>query len=282
MISRLFQKPLIGLFAAISALVTPSSASALSPYLVVPAPGVAESSPAYRYANMTNEEAFAELDRRKVLYSRVDLAPGVRAPVRLTGRLHGVYIHSALPPEERVRSVYEILDARLLLALDDFAVVLERHGIDELVHYTMYRPNVSRRAHGASDERGGSAVIGRARARQSPHAGGARPASSKAGYDAARAPKKKGASEGPGRAAPGSEAGLGAKGTLDVGKQKRPPGARSKEKPRDSTPKPEPSMVARPVGKERGAPARPPRASAPPARPAATIARRETLGRYIV
>jgi hypothetical protein len=112
---------------------------------------VAEQSPAYRYANMTDEEAFAELDRRQILYMRVPAAPGVRAPIRLTGRLHGVYFHSSLPLEERVTTIFEILDARLALTLDDFAAVLERHDIDEVVHYTMYRPNVPRPSHDGHD-----------------------------------------------------------------------------------------------------------------------------------
>src|SRR5690606_25689885 len=99
-------------------------------------------SPAYRYANMTNEEAFAELDRRKILYVREKPTFGVRAPIRLTGRLHGVHVHSSLPPEQRPTTPFEILDARLALAVDDFCAILERHDVDELVHYTMYRPNV--------------------------------------------------------------------------------------------------------------------------------------------
>ncbi len=119
-------------------------ARAFSPYLVVPDPAVAEASPAYRYANMSDGEAFEELDRRKILYTKLDATPGVRAPVRLTGRLHGVYIHSSLPPDERVKTPFEILDARLALTLDDFAAILERHDIDEVIHYTMYRPNVGR------------------------------------------------------------------------------------------------------------------------------------------
>ncbi|MRG94080.1 hypothetical protein GF068_19460 [Polyangium spumosum] len=127
-------------------LVCARPASAGSPFLVTPEPAVVEASPAYRYANMTDEEAFAELDRRSLPYIRVESAPGVRAPIRLTGRLHGVYIHSALPEEQRATSIFEILDARLALALDDFAAVLERHEIDEVIHYTMYRPNVPREA----------------------------------------------------------------------------------------------------------------------------------------
>jgi hypothetical protein len=144
-------KPSVGLLAAACAL-APSAANAFSPYLVVPDPRVAEASPAYRFANMTDGEALAELDRRGILYTRVDPVPGVRAPVRITGRLHGVWVHSSLPPEQRVRSYFEILDARLALALDDFCALLERHDIDEVVHFTMYRPNVAPPDHGARDD----------------------------------------------------------------------------------------------------------------------------------
>ncbi|WP_437997471.1 extensin family protein [Sorangium sp. So ce185] len=132
----------MGALLASVATLDPAPALAASPFLVTPEASVAEASPAYRYANMTDDEALAELDRRKILYLRVDHAPGVRAPIRLTGRLNGVYYHSVLPPEQRVTSMFEILDARLALALDDFAAVLMRHDIDEVVHYTMYRPNV--------------------------------------------------------------------------------------------------------------------------------------------
>ena len=133
----------MAVLAAAAAVATPTTAEAFSPYLVVPEPAVAEASPAYRYANMTDGDAFAELDRRRVLYSRLDPVPGVRAPIRLTGRLHGVNVHSALPPDQRVTSIFEILDARLALALDDFCALLERHDVDEVVHYTMYRPDVA-------------------------------------------------------------------------------------------------------------------------------------------
>lgn len=126
-------------------------AEGYSPFLVVPEPAVVEASPAYRYANMTNEEALAELDRRQIPYARAGAVPGVREPVRLTGRLHGVYIHSALPLAERATSLFEVLDARLALSLDDFAALLERHDIDEVVHYTMYRPNVPKEAERVSE-----------------------------------------------------------------------------------------------------------------------------------
>jgi hypothetical protein len=96
--------------------------------------------PASRYANMTDGESLSELERRKVPYSRVDTAPGVRTPIRLQGNLRGVWFHSSLPEEQRKTTPFEILDARLALALDDFAVVLSNHDIVEVVHFTMYRP----------------------------------------------------------------------------------------------------------------------------------------------
>lgn len=134
--------------------VAPAPAWAFSPFLVVPEPAVAEASPAYRYANMTDAQAFAELDRRRILYTKLSRVHGVRAPIRLTGRLQGVEFRSSLPPEKRVTSIFEILDARLALALDDFAVILARHDIDEVVHFTMYRPNLAKPGsaeHGGED-----------------------------------------------------------------------------------------------------------------------------------
>ena len=129
----------MALFAAVCA--PAPSASASSPYLVIPPKGVAEASAAYRYAAMTAEQALAELDRRGVPYRRVGKTPGVRAPIRLTDKLHGVDIHGALPKEQRATSHFEIVDARFALALDDFARLLAKHDIVEVVHFTMYRPN---------------------------------------------------------------------------------------------------------------------------------------------
>jgi hypothetical protein len=36
--------------------------------------------------------------------------------------------------------MFEILDARLALALDDFSALLAEHDVAEIIHYTMYRP----------------------------------------------------------------------------------------------------------------------------------------------
>jgi hypothetical protein len=236
----------LGLAAFVLSLGHAAPSQAFSPFLVVPDPAVAEQSPAYRYANMSNADALAELDRRQILYLEVDAAPGVRAPVRLTGRLHGVNFHSSLPPEERVDSMFEILDARLALALDDFAAILEQHDIDEVVHYTMYRPNVGGPEHGVGDEPGetaGAPPIGSRRRPvlvsrgHAPRPVGARPATPQHAAPATRA-----AGDKPARA-PARTLG---KGTLDVsgadGRAREPAGAKQKN-PGDET-KPAPALVS--------------------------------------
>jgi hypothetical protein len=60
--------------------------------------------------------------------------------VRLSGPLHGVAYHSTLPVRQRASSPYEILDCRLVLALDDFSAILAKHDVVEVVHYSVYRP----------------------------------------------------------------------------------------------------------------------------------------------
>jgi hypothetical protein len=112
-----------------------------NPYLEVPDRAFAESTLAFRHANLSDEDALAELDRRHIAWAKATPpVPSVRTPIRLMGPLHGVTIHSRLSEAARLTSVYEILDARLALALDDFCALLEKHDIVEIVHFTMYRP----------------------------------------------------------------------------------------------------------------------------------------------
>ena len=129
--------------AAVVGLLVPVAASAFDPYLETPEASVTERTPAFRHANLSADAAYAELQARGILFQREPPTPGVLAPIRLTGRLHGVHVHSALPEAQRVRTPFEICDARLALALDDFAELLARHDIDEVVHYSMYRPYAS-------------------------------------------------------------------------------------------------------------------------------------------
>lgn len=112
-----------------------------NPYLEVPDRAFAERTLAYHYANLSDEDALAELRQRGIAWEPATPPfPGVRSPVRLAGPLHGVSVHASIPEAERATSSLEILDARLALALDDFCALLARHDIVELVHYDMYRP----------------------------------------------------------------------------------------------------------------------------------------------
>jgi hypothetical protein len=133
------RRPIAAAFLCASVLA--SSASADNKYLEIPPPQQAEDAIAFRVANLSNSEAFAELDRRRVPYRREPgTIPGVRAPIRLAGPIRGVHIHSSLPEEERATTQFEILDARLAIVLDELCKILAVHDIIELVHFTMYRP----------------------------------------------------------------------------------------------------------------------------------------------
>jgi hypothetical protein len=131
--------PALRIALAVGSLVVAMTTKAVADDVEVPSDSA--EAPASHYANLTNDEAFAELERRHIAFDRVESAPGVHAPIRLASKLHGVFIHSSLPVAQRKTTEFEILDARLALALDDFAAVLENHGVVELIHYTMYRPH---------------------------------------------------------------------------------------------------------------------------------------------
>lgn len=96
--------------------------------------------PALRYARLDPEECVAELARRRAPFVRVGPVRGVLVPLRLTGPLHGVSFRSTVPTRQRSTTPWEIVDCRLALALDDFAVQLRAHDVVEVVHYSIYRP----------------------------------------------------------------------------------------------------------------------------------------------
>jgi hypothetical protein len=84
-----------------------------------------------------------ELRRREIPFTEVDEARGVLAPVRLTGPLHGVTFRTGVPADQRATSVWEIVDCRLALSLDDFAAQLATHDVTEVIHFSVYRPPVA-------------------------------------------------------------------------------------------------------------------------------------------
>lgn len=99
----------------------------------------AETTPAVRYAQLSQVDCEAELASRKIDFVR-EAGNAVLAPVRLTGPLHGVVFRTDAKDKDRLASPYEIADCRLALALDDFAQILASHDIVEVRHYSMYRP----------------------------------------------------------------------------------------------------------------------------------------------
>ncbi len=101
-------------------------------------PDDAADTPAVRYAALSPEDCTAELDKRGIAYTK-ETAKGVLAPVRLAGPLHGVTFRTDLPEAQRATTPWEIADCRLVLALDDFAQILEKHDVVEVRHYSIYR-----------------------------------------------------------------------------------------------------------------------------------------------
>jgi hypothetical protein len=100
---------------------------------------VPPSSPAPVYASLDRDGCEAELRRRAIDFARAEDTPGVRAPVRLRGPLHGVSIHSMLPQAARARSHADLVDCRLVLSLDDFAASVAERGIVEVLTLSAYR-----------------------------------------------------------------------------------------------------------------------------------------------
>ena len=96
--------------------------------------------PNYRYGRLDRDACEAELVRRAVAFVRAEATEGVLEPVRLRGPIRGVAIHTAMAPKERDRSIYEVFDCRLVLALDDFADLLAKHDVVEMIHLNAYRP----------------------------------------------------------------------------------------------------------------------------------------------
>jgi len=123
------------------ALLTPQRSSASNPYLDAPPGDEMVTTPAYRYANATDDEVRAWIAERNLPFSEIlETVPGVRHPGRLTGPLHGVWVHGT-DPTHAAALPYEIIDGRLALALDDFCAVLAASQIVELLHFTIYRPS---------------------------------------------------------------------------------------------------------------------------------------------
>jgi hypothetical protein len=99
----------------------------------------AGAAPTVRYAALTQVACEAELKKRAIAFVRTPPVAGVRAPVRLKGPLHGIAVHTALPPAQREKSESEIFDCRLVLAVDDYATLLAKHDVVEVIHFSAFR-----------------------------------------------------------------------------------------------------------------------------------------------
>jgi Extensin-like protein C-terminus len=94
---------------------------------------------------MTNAQCEAEADTRKIAFE-FEEARGIAMPVRLLTPLHGVEFRllgessKAAASDEPKVHIHDIVDCRLVLALDDFAKILQSHDIVRVVHYSMWRP----------------------------------------------------------------------------------------------------------------------------------------------
>lgn len=123
------------------AMATPVETPPPEPATTANAPALPSSgNTALEYAAMSGPSCIAELKKRGIAFTAVDSALGVDTPVRIAGLLHGVDVHGNEPKAKRATSPYEILDCRLLLALDDFTRILAQHEVVEAVHMSMYRP----------------------------------------------------------------------------------------------------------------------------------------------
>ncbi|HSD86796.1 MAG TPA: extensin family protein [Kofleriaceae bacterium] len=94
--------------------------------------------PSHRYGAMTQDECEAELTSRSIPFKR-ETAKGVAEPIRLEGPLHGVTFRTNQTHANRETTIWEIADCRLVLALDDFASIIEKHDVVEVRHYSMHR-----------------------------------------------------------------------------------------------------------------------------------------------
>lgn len=98
------------------------------------------SAPSAKYGDLAKKACLAELKRRNIPFAAVDEARGVMAPVRLKGAVGGVVYRTAAPEAERAKSPLEIFDCRLVLALSDFSEILKKHGVEEALLFSAWRP----------------------------------------------------------------------------------------------------------------------------------------------
>lgn len=91
--------------------------------------------PAMRYGNLSPGACRGELRKRDIATRPAGIVtPGVATPLRIAGPLRGV---AFVAPGRK--SIYGVLDCRLLLVLDDLSDVLARHDVSAVLVDNFYR-----------------------------------------------------------------------------------------------------------------------------------------------
>lgn len=120
------------MLAALAALLSFSTAEARNRWVVFPESP--ENLPALRYANLTAPQCLAELRSRQVPFELGREGGNIDAPVMLTAKLRGVRFEFARSPDQ-----HDVLDCRLLLALDDLSRIAAAQDIATVRYNSIYR-----------------------------------------------------------------------------------------------------------------------------------------------
>ena len=128
----------------------PAVEAAFPPVDPIPAPDLTgDPFPGHTYGNLEDVACIVALENRQIPYERFGRhARGVQTPVRLMGPLHGIRFQHAEATDWLASARREILDCRLVLALDDFASLLAPSGVATVLHYGIYRDDLPLPRHG--------------------------------------------------------------------------------------------------------------------------------------
>jgi len=121
-------------------------------------PGDVATTQAYRIAQLDRKSCLAELDRRQIAYKLEAEAPGVKTPVRLQGPLGEIRFITGVPAADHEKSPYEVLDCRLVAALDEWKQVLLAHGVSGVVFSSGWRPAAKLPSDGSDPKRHSGAL----------------------------------------------------------------------------------------------------------------------------
>jgi hypothetical protein len=115
-----------------------SSARRPNPFSVFPPRP--EETRAFRYSSLDGTACRAELTARHVPFSEAGKRGRIDAPVKLDGKLRGIAFEFRGTEESRI----DVLDCRLLLALDDLAQTAAARDIVEVHYNSVYRTGWAR------------------------------------------------------------------------------------------------------------------------------------------